>query len=198
VIPVAELKVRLGIETDEHDALLALLEESAVAYVENQTDRYFGLPDNVTEYLEGRGGSLLSLRARPVSGPATVIERAYLGATDVTITGSASDGYAVRPGTRAARLLRKAALVWTDGYEYEATYMHGYAAGQEPKDIRQLVASIVGKLFAASESGGGLLQGETIGGYSYRSGTTAGADIGAMLDEQDLSTLALWTRLAYA
>lgn len=140
MISIPELKAALRLTTDADNGYLADLEAAAVDVVQNETNRYFGPVGPATEYLEGGGTRDLFLSEPPASLPATVSERAYPAGTATTITAADSDGYVLR-GTM--KLVRKAGLVWTFGYEYEVTYSRGYADSSEPADIRQAVTQLV-------------------------------------------------------
>ena len=174
MISVADLKVWLGIDsgTTTYDDLLGDLEERAVAMLQRATNRYFGAVASTTEYLVGRGTASLWLAEVPAAIPATVTERYAPGSDEATITAADDDGYVLRSSDRDARLVRKDGLVWSDGYEYEATYDRGYAAGSEPGDVRQAMIDIVTRAFKRRGSEG--LKSESIGGYAYTLADDAG------------------------
>lgn len=171
MITLPDLKDWLEVEGDEADDLLTSLEARAVEFVERETGRYFGALENVTEILCGDGGGKLRLAEVPTSIPASVQERAYVGADATTITASDDDGYELRtltlPSSNLAYLLRKGGCVWARGFEYSVTYERGYAAGDEPGDIRQLVLDLVQVKWAMRDAGGGVFRSESLGPYSY-------------------------------
>ena len=173
-----------------YDAVLESLEARAVAFVENQTDRYFGPVASVTEVLTGYGGAKLWLTEIPSTNPTTVVERAYLGGAEMTITDADANGFLVRTSNADAWLQRRGGSVWTDGYEYEVSYARGYDADAEPGDIRQLVLDLVTLKFGLAGSEG--LKSETIGGYSYTMGNFNAQDLEQI--PMSAATLRLWRR----
>jgi hypothetical protein len=199
MIVLADLKVELDIDASDYsfDAYLAALEPRAVAYVEMRTHRYFGPVASVTEYLRGQGIRELWLLNLPATVPTSVIERAYPGATETTITAANTDGFVVRTDVREAWLVRKGGYLWTRDYEYQVTFTRGYAAGDEPGEIRQLVIDLIASRFAMREAGGAGVQSETIGGYSYRLGDFSDGDLSS-LGPMASDTITMWTRPVFA
>ena len=142
MIPIPELKAHLRIRptTTEQDKLLERLEADAVAVAEHMTRRYFGLTATVTEYVDGTGTQNLWLSDDAQATPLPVVsERSQPGGTATSILGTADDGWLLRGG----RLVRKAGLIWSLGFEYQVDYSRGYEAGDEPADIRRAVLEIV-------------------------------------------------------
>jgi hypothetical protein len=200
MILLADLKVELDIDAGEtaFDAYLSAIEPRAVAYVEARTARYFGVVQDTTEYLVGGGNRKLWLDSIPSTNPTSIKEREYPGATEITITPLADDGYVVRSEVRSAWLVRKGGYVWQSGYEYETVGLkRGYAAGDEPGEIRQLVIDLIASRLAMREAGGAGVQSETIGGYSYRLGDFSDGDLSS-LGPMAMDTIALWRRPVYA
>jgi hypothetical protein len=170
MIPPDELELIVGPNVPSEIA--EQWERGAVAFVERQTGRYFGEPDELTEYLIGDGTRNLWIRDRVVpvdtdSGEeyavASVRARTNPGG-DPTELEQGTD-YLVRPLDRETPLVRTGGNVWTRGTEYEVLYLRGYVLGTEPADIRQLVIDLI-KIRATLWGKEGL-SGESIGGYSY-------------------------------
>lgn len=153
--------------------VLEVLEARAVEIVQSETDRYFGAPIEHVEQLVGDGSDRLYLRERPwpeaESVEATTVEyRAEVGDAWAVIDPDSSEGWELeypRPIWLGAVLRRKGGDIWTAGYEYRVTYTFGYAAGEEPGDVRQAVIDIV--CYKYGERGREGLRSETIGDYSY-------------------------------
>lgn len=116
----------------EDDAYVLALERSAVAYAERVTGRHLGEPGERTEYIEGRGGQVLYLTARPEPDDLAVTEAHYPGAEPVDITPDVM--------LRDAKLIRLGGAQFWRGHEYAATYTH---AGAVPDDIRHAVRQLV-------------------------------------------------------
>lgn len=194
MIPVEELIDVLDGATDADTAEIVELEQNAVAFVQTQTRRYFGPPKQTTEVVKGKGTSNLWLRHIAIDEvPAdyynevvvSVVERQYAGNDGTAIT-----DFQVRVEDGEVRLVRLNGGVWTYGYEYTVTYWHGYPAGEEPGDIRQLVVDLVKSRWNMRELEG--LRSESIGGYSY----TRFEDTD--LDMEGQATIAAWRRLVIA
>lgn len=139
MIGLAELKRYCRVTSTREDDLLVELEQAAVAYVQRITGRSFGAAPAaaVTHTILGTGIPRLWLPEPAALLPATVIERAYPGSTELTITASAADGYVLRNNSLA--LVRKEGGIWGRGYEYGVAFISGYSEGNEPADIRQAV-----------------------------------------------------------
>lgn len=148
MIALPDLKAALKLDPADtsEDAYIGGLESAAVAHVQRATGRRFGATQAAAEFVvEGSGSSTLYLPEYATAVTA-VTERHYLGDTGTVILTGASDGWALRVGpgqTHGARLLRKGGAVWHRDHEYAVTASVGYAAGQEPADIRQAVTMLV-------------------------------------------------------
>lgn len=177
MIDVEDLLAATGAEdTAANRATLEELERNALAWVQNQTGRYFGPPEQVTEYITGTGGRRIYLRDHPVlditeyyydaDTEVLVAEAAYPGAD---LTEIEETGFQVRLSEREFALWRLGdAQLWTASpYEYAITYYRGYLPGEEPGDIRQLVLDLVLVRWKIRAEGMTGLRSETIGGYSY-------------------------------
>jgi hypothetical protein len=154
MIDLATLKLAIRAADPDatiEDELLQQYDAAAVAYVSMATDHYFGPPDAEAEFVvEGDGTSVLWL-PELVSAVTAVTERAYLGDTAALaiLTGD-DDGWALRLSagrTHGKQLIRKGGTVWARGREYVVVGAMGYAAGEEPADIRQVVLELVGKMY---------------------------------------------------
>lgn len=171
MISTDEMLLRLGDDHADTDTdLLEKLIEGAHTYVETQTRRSFRGIETFSEVLEGRGTTRLFLHSPFASGvyeTLMVWEFSEPGATPTEIVEGASDGFEVRESKYGTHLIRLGGYVWTDGYEYEITYTRGYVAGEEPADIRDLIAALVAHKLQIRGAGGGAMRSETIGGYSY-------------------------------
>jgi hypothetical protein len=170
VIAADDLMAWLGNPSEPGVAtVLEALEARAVEIVESESDRYFGEAIEHVEQLVGDGSDRLYLRERPdaenESVPAITVEcRAKPADAWTEISASGWEVELPRPAWLGA-VLRRKGDVWEAGYEYRVTYTFGYAAGEEPGDIRQAVIDIVSFLYL--ERGRQGLRTETIGDYSY-------------------------------
>lgn len=135
MVSVNELARWLNIETPTPSQRLVLrdLEKHTVAFVQEQTGRYFGLEVEFTEIIAGRGTPFLWLN-EPATTITSVEERWRPGEAWTALTDYEQ---------RESQLIREDGLVWQYEYEYRVIYDFGYAAGQEPGDIRQLVLDLV-------------------------------------------------------
>lgn len=204
MISLEDLKAYLGIAEDDtsEDARLTELERNAVQFIQSQTQRYFGPLELTTEIITGLGHKRLWLAEPPVevsSGdPTAMVEEAtYPGAEQTeyeegvdfsvryfgNIGGPDYQGFLMRLGS---------GTVWTIAYEYEVTYWRGYAEGDEPGDIRQLVLDMCSvKSTLVGREG---FRSETAPDYSYvRFGE---GDLDAVPGGR--ATLDAWKRLVYA
>lgn len=131
MISLAELKeaLKLGADTSE-DGYLGRCEQAAVRYVEAVTGRYFGVPTARTEYFQTYGQPTIWLSETPT------------GAVTVTADGVAVD--AADFSVRGRVLKHDSGWGHASGVEIAVTYTAGYAAGQEPADIRLAVIQLVG------------------------------------------------------
>lgn len=139
--------LRIALKEPDHaeDDYILELESAAVAYIENQTGRYYGPERTRTEVVVGGGRSTLYLEgpilldAYDAPHVVSVYEATYAGAEQTEIVEGDDDGFVVRE----AVLHRKDGRAWLRGYEYEVEYLQGYAAGDEPGDIRKAVVDLV-------------------------------------------------------
>lgn len=192
MIPADELIALTG-ATEADTAALEALERGAVAFIERQTDRYFGPPEEITEYVTGAGGRRIWLRDHPIVDEyhaLAIVERSYPGGDATEISDSV---WQLRESDREFPLVRLGSDgPWTRDFEYAVTYWRGYEEGDEPADIRQLVLDLVKVRWQLR--GHEALRSETIGGYSYvRFGND---DVDACAGAW--STIEAWRRPVYA
>lgn len=192
MITPEELAAALEIEDPTAQQLdrLEKLEEAAVAFVETQTGRYFGPPEEYTEQLAGRGVGSLWLSSRPVAGDGPLVvleERSYPGSDPQPLV--IDEDFGIVLHSDDAELVRfGGCLGWPRGYSYTATYRRGYAPGEEPADIRQLVIDLVAVRYSMAGREG--LRSESVGGYSY---TRFGdSDLDAVMGGS--ATIDIWRR----
>jgi len=200
MIPIEELRVRVGLEADDtsEDTTLTAMMAGALAFVETQTRRYFGPITEDFEILDGHGGRNLWLAEPPVEPPVDeyapmtlpplviVDERTQPGADPITLDASSYD---VRTRNHEGWLTRFGS-VWRRGYEYTVTYYRGY--DELPADIRELVIGLIGVKFTLGDAAA--LRSEAIGGYSY---TRFGeSDLDAVPGGHE--TIAAWKRMVLA
>jgi hypothetical protein len=194
MLRIEELQQLIGGLSDEKLEVVAALEKAAVAYVETQTRRYFGPLVAHTEVVRGNGTSALYLShwaqdALPLDNydliGLTVAERQYPGNDPGSI-----DDYDLRALDGETVLLRHGGGSWLRGYEYTVTYTRGYLEGEEPADIRMVVANLVKNAWDSLTDDENL-RSETIGGYSYTFGTSD-------LMDSDKATIDAWRRLVVA
>lgn len=135
MISIPDLTSYLDLDSQSaaDDVALRDLERRAVAIVEQETGRHFGPNETFVEILVGHGTQELYLNEIPAA-ITTLEERAQVGDSWTAITDFE---------LRGSRLIRTAGNAFTAGYEYRATYDFGYAAGEEPGAIRQLVMKLV-------------------------------------------------------
>src|SRR5690606_9493970 len=147
VIDLTDLKAALNVPDGftAHDDYLTALERAAVGYVQRKTGWYWGPEQEVEVVLSGSGTRDLWLPDH-ASAVSRVVEWSVYG-VDIELP---AESYALRlePGsTHGLRLSRRDGGLWLLGYEYAVTYTRGYAAGEEPADIRQAVTGLVAHWF---------------------------------------------------
>lgn len=156
MISVADLKAHLHIETTADDLLLADYELAAVADFERDSGRYVGPPEVVTEHFSPSqpGDRVLLLKdpallEDPSASPAIaapLVEE--LSGTAYTTVDMAD--YTVE-GDRVIHLDG----FWPCGFRaVRVTYWRGYAAGEEPSDVRHAVKELVGHKYRNREATG--------------------------------------------
>jgi hypothetical protein len=148
---------------DTNDLRLDLLAEYALAFLQAETHRYFGSPEERTEYVPGSGTVRLWLSDTP-TGEVTV-EESRAGDAGTVVT-----DYAVR----GRSLLRSAGRQWDRRYDYGCTYTAGYVT--LPSDLEQAVFDLVKWKYDDLRRGSGL-QSESLGDYSYTRGEVDGSGV---------------------
>lgn len=181
-----------GAATDEDE--LVRLEAAAVARVQEFTGRYFGPATSDTFIIRGKGLPKLRLPEPPTADITSVIERAYLGADQTTITAAEDTGFELRIVGSEGFLFRKRGLMWTRGYEYIVTMPYGYADEDVPKVVREKVRQLVLLWWSDKALGAGAYQSRTEGRVSFTTGNRA--DGGA--EEAVLAGLLGWRRYGVA
>lgn len=199
MISLSTLKALLDIEQTEtaYDELLAEMEEQAVAHIERATGRYFRSVGEVTAVVRSDGGSMLWLPEPPVGDPTALAEIEYPGATETEM--AVTTDYLVRRSSesppREGWLERAGGNYWSNGYTYTVTYERGYAAGQEPGEVRRAVMDLVRLWFRSRGTAGvGSVRSETIGGYSYTLEGSGDESNPASVND----VIALWKRPVFA
>jgi hypothetical protein len=169
MISLARLKLMLGITTSDSEPLLVELLDAAVAFVQTQTNRYFGLPVATREYHPGRGTRELFLLSIPYAGTDAddidITEQKAPGVSMTALAGANDDGYELRTSPRSAWLTRAGGYIWRWGYEYVTDYLHGYDQDTLPPDIEALIARLVKRRLDRVQAGE--YKSETFDNYSY-------------------------------
>lgn len=167
MISTTKLRAALQLPSTFSEVLLTDLRDRAVAFVSQQTLRYFGPPVEQADILTGTGTRHLTLTERIVEGEesedVTVVEQEYAGASATAL--AISTGFQVRHAGTVSVLARAGGEKWALDREYVVTYTRGYEEDHGPGDIEQLIVALVGLRIAVIGSEG--LSSETIGGYSY-------------------------------
>lgn len=132
MIPLRTLKGALRLDPDStaEDEHLELLEAAAVAYVEDETGRYYRAPAERTERVEANGQRSLWLTSDPVGDVAVTLDGAAVDAADFEVFG--------RELRHANYWGRSIAPVVA-----EVTYTAGYEPQEAPADIRFAVVQLV-------------------------------------------------------
>lgn len=184
--------------TDQADVpLIEDMRDAAIAFIESQTNRYFGPVTSHTEWLRGNGTRSLWLSASPIlEDPLTitVTEYTHAGATGSVVVEDGSTGFSIRNhGTETELVRLGGGGVWTNGYDYAVTYSRGYADDQGPKDIEHVLIELVRNRY--NSEGAEVMKSETIGGYSYT--RFDAGDLGA-LPAADQAVIDAHRRLVFA
>lgn len=133
-------RVGLGADDDSDDATLLEIEAAAVAHFQRETNRYFGPVTTLVDAFSP-GGALPRLR---LSAPVTSI-------TKIEVRGLSWSAW-TEPWAAGAYEFSGDLLELVDGSVFprgrqnvRVTFQGGYAAGQEPPDVREAVVTIVNK-----------------------------------------------------
>lgn len=148
MIELFELKehLRLPPDHDSEDAYIVGLELAAVQAIQNETRRFFGPTEEVTEEIySGAGDDVIWLTEIPGTTPDTITVETWNG-TEWEETDAADyeiDGFALYHKT----------AIWDNGRRnIRVTYERGYAPGEEPWPIRQAVLLLVGHWYQNREN----------------------------------------------
>jgi hypothetical protein len=199
MISVLKLQTAIPALARLNDAELAAdLEARALALVATQTNRYFGEPASVTEFLIGNGSDYLRLSETAVADDSSddlLVEERCLpcrpGGTLQILT-IQPVAYELRDVERGSLLRRVDGRRWRNGIEYAVTYRRGYPIDGGPKDIEQLVIDLIGlRLNLLGKEG---LSGEQIGGYSWTKRALAFEDGDLRSLPGAIRTLGVWRR----
>lgn len=194
LVSLDTLKLALGIEDDSEDDALEAWEARATAWVESQTGRTFGQPDERIEYMFGSGTRTLFLNGH-ISDPdeEIAIRERSLGFPWEDVD---TDAYE----RRGDSVIRVDGGYWLRNVEYELTYEDGYE--DVPGDIADLVIEIVGgardALIASTSGTSGLIE-EEIDGYRYKLDSSAVSSSSAFsagsVSATGQATLGRWKRM---
>jgi hypothetical protein len=175
VISQTDLEAFLGLAAGTDTDLLVELEAAAVAWLQGQTNRYFGATAAQTVILEGNGTQDLYL-PEPITAVSSVLSQSFPGGTQTAITAGGDDGFEIRD----MHLARKGGYRWSRRTEYVVTYTRGYTQSDAgppaniaaPDDIRHAVKQIVSFWYMAGKPWEGASQktSETFGNYAYTRG----------------------------
>jgi uncharacterized phiE125 gp8 family phage protein len=142
---LAGVKARLGIATSADDALLALLQQSADAFVTHYCGREFA-PGSFTEYFPAESAAL-RLRNFPVAAVNSVrVDRlgGFAPATELDPSAYAVDAARGMIVSRVGPFLRLAVLSWADGRGPGAVRVEYTTAAAVPEDVKQAAGLLVG------------------------------------------------------
>lgn len=145
MIRLSELKDHLKIDADQtaEDPLLVDMEAAAVAYMENETGRYFGPVATFVEILSPRGYLPLWLEAIPITTddyPDFLLERRS------AISGEWGEVDDSEYEVEGQRLFP--ATSWTPAQRtLRASYTAGYAENAEPADVRGAVRQLTTRMY---------------------------------------------------
>lgn len=146
MIPLRDLKLHLKVDPDvtTDDTLIVEMEQAAVAFMQNETGKYFGQSGEIVEILSANGWASIWLQAAPMIDddyyPFVLEQRATPSGEWEVIADSdyEVDGYRLYPLT-----------YWTPGRRtLRATYYSdAYAEGAEPPDVQQAVRELVTRMY---------------------------------------------------
>lgn len=152
MIILSALKEYLKVDEDEtaDDLLILEIEQAAIAYLQNETGRYWGPIVELTETLSGNGWAPVWLQADPITQddadypndyPPLALElRSFPNGTWSTLeqgTGYEVDGGRLYPLT-----------YWTPGRRtLRAVYWAGFEDGEAPADIQQAVRELCVRMY---------------------------------------------------
>lgn len=189
MIPVEMLRAAVGATDDSRDDWLLSEMESALAFLQRETHRYFGPLQDRTDYLRPTREGWLWLTQDPASTDIMVVKRVAWSPDGDEVD---AEDYEVR-GRQI--ILHTGAR---GGSEYEVWYPVGYGApdyegaGGLPADIRKAVLMLI-KAASDIASTNAAKDAETIGGYSY-STSTGGSVVDVAVPPFVQRTIQNWRR----
>lgn len=161
MIRIEMLRSAIGVTNDSRDEWLGWELESALAFMERETRRYFREPTDFAEYLTPDRQGRLWLAQTPTSeDTVTVLGIARVGHDGDEVTGFEVRGRAVH--------LPSPWLYGTYAVGYQTGYaLNDYEGGSDlPADVRKSILMLIKGAHDAQTVKAGV-QSETIGGYSY-------------------------------
>lgn len=156
----ARLALYIGAESPT-DAKMLMIAEQAVAFLTRETHRYWGTPENRTEYLPGSGTHRLWLADEPLG--AVVVKKYWQGVEEEVITDVVA---------RGRLLTRTGGKTFQRRYEWEISYDAGYHI--LPADVEQAVFDLVRWKYESLKATPGMVS-ESLGDYSYTRGEVDGS-----------------------
>lgn len=158
MVALDDVKAWLKVTTATTDPQIQGLIDRATAFIERETNWYFGPLRAVTEVLDGTGLGVMFISQPPVDDPVVLVirNRSSVGA-DWTVVDAAD--YEVRDrGLYAAG-------IWAQGqYNFEVAYNQGFC--DVPGDIAQLLLDLVAAKWRGNDENPAM-KSERIGDYSY-------------------------------
>lgn len=196
MIPEDVLVAYLGIDPDDTDAVALAVDfaDRMLAWVENQTQRYFREPKEFVERLSGDGTTALWIREMPVMDgesvpePVLSVEVRKGGMWDLV----SEDDYDLIDYLPVGPHLLEHVTRWPIGRRnIRVIYESGY--DRLPGDIEQLILEVTGHTYR--ERGKEGLRSESIGGYSYTRADAGGED---EFRDRWKSTIEIWRHTVFA
>ena len=133
--------------------------DAAIELIESETGHYFRAPAETTDYLSGEGTRSLRLSSPPYVGSSPIIVSVTEQKTPDTPTVLDVGEYEFRQRDNVAWLVRTTSAVWRAGYEYVVQYTHGYDIDHLPREIEQVILSLIQRRVGSIDTGG--LKSET-------------------------------------
>lgn len=145
MIDLRTLKKHLKVDTDQtvDDDLIVEMEQEAVAYMQNETGRYYGPLVEFTEILSPRGWAPLWLQGIPVVDDDYLEFTLERRATSLEAWGAVESTEYELDGQRLIPTVFWRAAERT----LRATYWAGYAENDEPADVRGAVRQLVTRMY---------------------------------------------------
>lgn len=156
-------RLALYVGADPTEPLLPMLAEQALTYLNRETHRYFGTPEERSAFLPGSGTHKLWLPDPPTDPDDVEVREWYLGDEEGEI-----EDYIVR----GRALIRTGGKQWGRRYDYAVDYTAGLTT--LPPDIEQAVFDLVRWKFQDLKTASGMVS-EKLGDYSYTRGEVDGS-----------------------